>query len=84
MPAEKVILQFCKMQGEYIKTFPLHDSQRIIAETGNTVTFEMYICLTHDFIMELMRYDANVQVIEPQSLINDIKTRIEDVRKLYT
>ena len=84
MPAEKVILQFCKMQGEYIKTFPLHDSQRIIAETGNTVTFEMYICLTHDFIMELMRYDANVQVIEPQSLIDDIKTRIEAVSKLYT
>jgi len=84
VPAEKVILQFSKMQGEYIKTFPLHDSQRIIVETENTMTFEMYICLTHDFIMELMRYDANVQVIEPQSLIDNIKTRIENVRKLYT
>ena len=82
-PAEKVILQFSKMQGEYIKTFPLHDSQRIIAEAGNAVTFEMCVCLTHDFVMELMRYDANVQVIEPQSLINDIKTRIEAVQKLY-
>ena len=83
-PAQKVILQFSKMQGEYIKTFPLHDSQRITAETGDAVTFEMYICLTHDFVMELMRYDANVQVLEPQSLINDIKTRIDAVSKLYT
>lgn len=83
VPAEKVILQFSKMQGEYIKTFPLHDSQHIIDETGDSVTFEMYICLTHDFVMELMRYDANVQVLEPQSLINDIKTRIDAVSKLY-
>ena len=83
-PAEKVVLQFSKMQGEYIKTFPLHDSQRIIAETGHSVTFEMYICLTHDFVMELMRYDSNVQVLEPQSLINDIKSRIDAVSKLYT
>jgi predicted DNA-binding transcriptional regulator YafY len=83
VPAEKVILQFSKMQGEYIKTFPLHDSQRIIAETGDSVTFEMYICLTHDFVMELMRYDANVQVIEPQSLIDNIKKKIDTVRELY-
>jgi len=83
-PAEKVILQFSKMQGEYIKTFPLHDSQRIIEQTGDAVTFEMYICLTHDFIMELMRYDAHVRILEPQSLIDNIKTRIEVVRELYS
>ena len=83
-PAEKVILQFSKMQGEYIKTFPLHDSQRITAETGDAVTVEMYICLTHDFVMELMRYDANVKVLEPQSLVINIKTRIDAVSKLYT
>jgi len=83
-PAEKVILQFSKMQGEYIKTFPLHDSQRITAETGDSVTVEMYIGLTHDFVMELMRYDANVKVLEPQSLVLNIKTRIDAVSKLYT
>ena len=80
----KVILQFSTMQGRYIKTFPLHDSQRIIAETGDSITFEMYICLTHDFVMELMRYDSKVKVLEPQSLIDDIKTRIDAVSKLYT
>ena len=84
VPAEKVILQFSKMQGKYIKTFPLHDSQRIVAETGDSVTFEMYICLTHDFVMELMRYDSKVKVLEPQSLINDIKSKIDAVSKLYS
>lgn len=82
-PAEKVILQFSKMQGEYIKTFPLHESQRIIAETGDFVTFEIYIHLTHDFIMELLRYANNVKVLAPESLIATMKERIKQMGDLY-
>nr|WP_315133124.1 WYL domain-containing protein [uncultured Flavobacterium sp.] len=82
-PAEKVILQFSKMQGEYIKTFPLHESQRIIAETGDFVTFEIYIHLTHDFIMELLRYANNVKVVAPENLIATIKDRIKQMGDLY-
>ena len=82
-PAEKVILQFSKMQGEYIKTFPLHESQRIIAETGDFVTFQIYIHLTHDFIMELLRYANNVKVLAPESLIATMKERIKQMEDLY-
>lgn len=83
VPAEKVILQFSKMQGEYIKTFPLHESQRITAETGDFVTFEIYIQLTHDFIMELLRYANNVKVLAPESLIATMKDRIKLMEDLY-
>jgi len=83
MPAEKVILQFSTMQGRYIKTFPLHDSQRIIAETEDAVTFEMYICLTHDFIMELLRYGNNVKVLSPESFIKTMKARVSEMTNLY-
>jgi predicted DNA-binding transcriptional regulator YafY len=82
-PAEKVILQFSKMQGEYIKTFPLHESQQITIETGDFVTFEIYIHLTHDFIMELLRYGDNVQVIAPESLIETMKEKIKLMANLY-
>ncbi|HQZ25482.1 MAG TPA: WYL domain-containing protein, partial [Flavobacterium sp.] len=83
-PAEKVILQFSKMQGEYIKTFPLHDSQRITIETGDFVTFEIYIHLTHDFIMELLKYGNNVKVVAPESLIATMKVRIREMQDLYS
>ena len=82
-PAEKVTLQFSKMQGEYIKTFPLHESQSITAETGDFVTFEIYIHLTHDFIMELLRYANNVKVLTPENLIDTMKERIEQMTNLY-
>jgi proteasome accessory factor B len=83
-PAEKVILQFSKMQGEYIKTFPLHESQRITAETGDSVTFEIYIHLTHDFIMELLRYANNVKVLAPENLIATMKERVGAMVDLYS
>jgi len=82
-PAEKVILQFSKMQGEYIKTFPLHESQSITSETGDFVTFEIYIHLTHDFIMELLRYANNVKVLAPESLIATMKVSIKQMEDLY-
>jgi proteasome accessory factor B len=82
-PAEKVILQFSKMQGEYIKTFPLHDSQQKTIETGDFITFEIYIHLTHDFIMELLRYGDNVKVVSPESLVGTMKEKINQMADLY-
>ena len=83
-PAEKVTLQFSKMQGEYIKTFPLHESQLITAETEDFITFEFYIHLTHDFIMELLKFANNVKVIAPESLIATMKKRIKQLEDLYS
>lgn len=82
-PAEKVVLQFSKMQGEYIKTFPLHDSQRIIAQNVDFITFEIFICLTHDLLMELLRYGNKVKVLSPESLIGTMKQRVGEMINLY-
>lgn len=82
-PAEKVVLEFSKQQGNYIKTFPLHESQRIVAETENTVLLEIYIHLTNDIIMELLRYGSDVEVIEPKSLIATMKDSIKQMENLY-
>jgi len=83
VPAEKVILQFSKMQGEYIKTFPLHESQEIVEEKQDIIVFELYIHLTHDFIMELLRYGNNVKVVLPESLIETMKEKINQLENLY-
>lgn len=82
-PAEKVILQFSRMQGRYIKTFPLHESQQIIEENKDIIVFELYINLTHDFIMELLRYADNVKVLAPESLIATMKEKIKLMEDLY-
>ena len=81
--AEKVILEFSKQQGNYIKTFPLHESQRIVEENEDSVILEIFIHTTNDIKMELLKYGSNVKVIAPISLQNDIKNRISEMSNLY-
>ena len=81
--AKKVILEFSKQQGNYIKTFPLHKSQRIVKETEDAVSIEIFIHTTNDIKMELLKYGSDVKVLSPISLQNEIKNRISEMSKLY-
>lgn len=82
-PAEKVVLQFSKKQGNYVKTFPLHESQHILEENENSVLVSIYIHLTNDIIMELLKYGTDVKVLEPQNLVDTLKERIVGMSNLY-
>ena len=81
--AEKVLLEFSNKQGNYIKTFPLHESQRIVEETKDTVILEIFIHTTNDIKMELLKYGNDVKVLSPISLQNEIKNRISEMYNLY-
>lgn len=82
-PAEKVVLEFSKQQGNYVKTFPLHESQRILEETKDTVVLEIFIHTTNDIQMELLKYGSDVKVLAPISLQNKIKNSILEMTNLY-
>lgn len=74
---EEVILSFTPIQGKYIKTLPLHSSQKVIIDDETEFRISLKICLTHDFKMELLSMGENVKVISPQRLIDDIKSTYE-------
>jgi predicted DNA-binding transcriptional regulator YafY len=82
-PVQKIILEFSWQQGNYIKSFPLHESQQILKENGKTVLIAIHIHTTNDIIMELLKYGSNVKVLEPVNLQNEIKTRILEMTKMY-
>ncbi|MFH6936012.1 helix-turn-helix transcriptional regulator [Flavobacterium sp. FlaQc-30] len=82
-PAEKVVLEFVNKQGNYIKTFPLHESQKIIKENDDTLLIEIYIHTTNDIVMELLKYGADVKVVSPARLQNEMKNRISQMTNLY-
>lgn len=81
--AEKVVLEFSKQQGNYVKTFPLHQSQRILEETEDSLIIEIFIHTTNDIKMELLKYGADVEVLKPIGLRNEIKKRVLEMSSLY-
>lgn len=64
---EKVILSFDLRDGKYIEAMPIHNSQ-IIIRKNDRIQVELYICITLDFIMELMSRSWSIEVIKPLSL----------------
>ncbi len=80
---QKIRLAFSDEQANYIRSFPLHHSKAIFHEKeGIVVKLEMVI--THDLIMELMKYGPEVNVLQPLSLRKKIAAQAKKVMQLYT
>ena len=80
---QKITLSFDAHQGKYIKTLPLHSTQRIIKDTKDELQIELTLCITHDFIMEILSYGDTVEVLGPQRLIDEIKQIVKRTLQYY-
>lgn len=80
---EEVILSFDPFQGKYVKTLPLHHTQEIVADNEKELRIKLKLCITHDFIMELLSYGDTLKVIKPDVLIDEIKGAYQKAFKRY-
>jgi predicted DNA-binding transcriptional regulator YafY len=69
----EVILSFDPDQGKYIKTLPLHHSQQIIVDNADEFRIKLLIYNTFDFRMELLAHGNTVRVLQPESLVKEIR-----------
>ena len=80
---QEVILSFSVFQGKYIKSLPFHHSQDTLIDNENELRISLTINITHDFLLEILSYGANVKVIAPNSLINDLKEHYKNALEQY-
>ena len=77
-PIKDVILSCDKEDGNYLKSRPLHQSQEVLEENDNGMTFKLRVRITPDFVMEIISRSWSVKVLQPKSLrkqICDIYTK---------
>ncbi|MBK9793161.1 MAG: WYL domain-containing protein [Sphingobacteriales bacterium] len=65
---EIVVLSFTPFQANYIRTLPLHWSQKEILTNDKEVQFEYYLLLNHELMQKILSYGAEVKVIKPAAL----------------
>ncbi len=82
-PPEKIVLEFSSFQANYIKSLPLHSSQKIISEDDGRCLIELYIYPTYDFIIELLSLADEVKVLEPKSLVDEVKQSLRNTLDNY-
>jgi predicted DNA-binding transcriptional regulator YafY len=81
--AEEVILSFTAHQGQYIKSMPLHQSQKILIDSEKELRIRLKLFITYDLEIELRSFGANMKVIEPKRLVNQIKKSFKQALKQY-
>ncbi len=83
---EKIVIRVSNRGANYLRSLPLHHSQKEIKTTKDSVYFEYYIAPTFDFIQELRTHGSSLQVIEPQSLadtmMNDYQLAIDNYKDI--
>lgn len=80
---QEVILSFDPVQGKYIKSLPLHETQEVLVDNGHEVRIKLKVYLTHDFLMEILSYGESVRVIQPGSLIASLRANYSNALNQY-
>ena len=80
---ERIVVRANADHAPYLKSLPLHHSQRLIGDNGEYADFELFLAPTYDFIMKLLHVGAMVEVISPGSLRKEITGWISDMYELY-
>lgn len=65
---EHIILEFDREDGRYLQFRPLHSSQQILEKGKDYIRLSLDLCVTPDFLMELMSRAWSLKVIAPHSL----------------
>ena len=81
---EDIVLSFDPIEGKYIKTLPLHSSQQILIDNEQELRIKLKLFVTYDLIMELLSHGFNLKVLQPESLIEEIKSVHEKAYKQYS
>ena len=80
---ERIVIRANEDHKHYLRSLPLHSSQREIEDCGEYADFELYLAPTYDFVMKLLQVGAMVEVISPASLRTTMKGWISEMYELY-
>ena len=70
-------------QAPYIKTKPIHSSQRIVEETKQGVIFSIDVIPNFELERELMGFGEGLKIISPNNLVRRIKRKVRLMHELY-
>ena len=81
-PLAHVVIRTSNWVPDYLRTLPLHHSQREVAQTSDYVDFAFDIRPNNDFINKLMFYGESLEVLEPTDLRLKIRQKhVESLKK---
>ena len=81
--AQRIVLRAYPPYINYLRTLPLHASQKELASTDDYADFELFLRPTFDFKQELLAQGDEVEVLEPQEFRQEMKAIAQRMLERY-
>lgn len=81
---EKIVLSFSPLQGKYVKTVPIHHTQKIVKDNNKELQVSLELVVNHELKMQLLSYGSSVKVMKPTWLASEIKQHAKEMIALYS
>lgn len=75
--AQTIVLSFTPTQGKYIKTLPLHSSQKILIDDENECRISLSVVPNYELTQQILKHGDTVKVIKPEWLVEEIKANLK-------
>jgi len=80
---EEVILSFQPVQGKYVKSLPLHRSQKIIKDDKKSLVISLDLIPNFELRQKILMMGETVKVLKPAKLAAEIKRSLANALKQY-
>ena len=80
---EKIVISIDEYQANYLRTLPLHPSQKEIEPINGYPAFSFYLYPADEFLRELYAYGSDLEVHEPKWLREDFAKDAAKTNKQY-
>ena len=82
--AQKTVIRAYPPYVNYLRTLPLHTSQKELNSNSEYADFELYLRPTFDFRQELLCQGDEVEVLEPKAFREEMKQMAQKIVNRYT
>ena len=80
---QRIVIRAYQPCANYMRTLPLHHSQKIVGNTADYTDFEFHLCPTFDFRQELLSQAHEVEVLEPAEFREEMKKELLKALRRY-
>jgi predicted DNA-binding transcriptional regulator YafY len=74
----EIILEFNKETAQYIITQPIHESQKMIGENDNSITFSLMVHPTVELLQMILGWGNAIKVMKPEYLKEEISSILRE------
>lgn len=78
-----VIISFTPMQGNYLRTLPIHTTQQILMDNEFEFKIRIKVIPSYEFFSKIRSYGEQAQIISPETIRKEFQISLTNTLSLY-